>query len=109
MRHKGGFCLSVCPRESLLAEMGVSIKEDGGTLGVFSPKGVSHRKYIKPHVHVVKTDSDNNSFFQCAADASPGEPERGSSDVRVSAVLHQGGIHQVSIVILFIIQQGNYT
>lgn len=28
-------------RESLLAEMGVSIKEDGGTLGVFSPKGVS--------------------------------------------------------------------
>ncbi|XP_034534503.1 kinesin-like protein KIF1C, partial [Notolabrus celidotus] len=26
-------------RESLLAEMGVSIKEDGGTLGVFSPKG----------------------------------------------------------------------
>uniref|UniRef100_A0A3Q1ELB7 Kinesin family member 1C n=1 Tax=Acanthochromis polyacanthus TaxID=80966 RepID=A0A3Q1ELB7_9TELE len=28
-------------REALLAEMGVSIKEDGGTLGVFSPKGVS--------------------------------------------------------------------
>lgn len=28
-------------RESLLVEMGVSIKEDGGTLGVFSPKGVS--------------------------------------------------------------------
>uniref|UniRef100_A0A8C6VTG7 Kinesin family member 1C n=1 Tax=Nothobranchius furzeri TaxID=105023 RepID=A0A8C6VTG7_NOTFU len=28
-------------RETLLAEMGVSIKEDGGTLGVFSPKGVS--------------------------------------------------------------------
>eukprot|EP00064_Thunnus_orientalis_P023459 superscaffoldBa00008892_g23702 len=26
-------------REALLAEMGVSIKEDGGTLGVFSPKG----------------------------------------------------------------------
>ena len=31
----------VFPREQLLAEMGVSIKEDGGTLGVFSPKGVS--------------------------------------------------------------------
>lgn len=29
-------------RESLLAEMGVSIKEDGGTLGVFSPKGTPH-------------------------------------------------------------------
>ncbi|KAJ4948646.1 hypothetical protein JOQ06_020176 [Pogonophryne albipinna] len=26
-------------RETILAEMGVSIKEDGGTLGVFSPKG----------------------------------------------------------------------
>uniref|UniRef100_A0A3P9D2E1 Kinesin-like protein n=1 Tax=Maylandia zebra TaxID=106582 RepID=A0A3P9D2E1_9CICH len=29
-------------RESLLVEMGVSIKEDGGTLGVFSPKGTPH-------------------------------------------------------------------
>uniref|UniRef100_A0A3P9DSQ3 Kinesin-like protein n=1 Tax=Maylandia zebra TaxID=106582 RepID=A0A3P9DSQ3_9CICH len=29
-------------REPLLAEMGVSIKEDGGTLGVFSPKGTPH-------------------------------------------------------------------
>ncbi|KAJ8387422.1 hypothetical protein AAFF_G00156600 [Aldrovandia affinis] len=29
-------------RESLLAEMGVSIKEDGGTVGVFSPKGTPH-------------------------------------------------------------------
>ncbi|KAL0970777.1 hypothetical protein UPYG_G00247280 [Umbra pygmaea] len=29
-------------RESLLAEMGVSIREDGGTLGVFSPKGTPH-------------------------------------------------------------------
>ncbi|KAM9827173.1 kinesin-like protein KIF1C [Neosynchiropus ocellatus] len=29
-------------REALLAEMGVSIKEDGGTLGVFSPKGTPH-------------------------------------------------------------------
>ncbi|KAJ8255033.1 hypothetical protein GJAV_G00200210 [Gymnothorax javanicus] len=29
-------------REALLAEMGVSIKEDGGTVGVFSPKGTPH-------------------------------------------------------------------
>ncbi|XP_030648204.1 kinesin-like protein KIF1C [Chanos chanos] len=29
-------------RESLLAEMGVSIREDGGTVGVFSPKGTPH-------------------------------------------------------------------
>ncbi|KAJ8378894.1 hypothetical protein AAFF_G00233280 [Aldrovandia affinis] len=29
-------------REALLAEMGVAIREDGGTLGVFSPKKVTH-------------------------------------------------------------------
>ncbi|XP_061537319.1 kinesin-like protein KIF1B isoform X9 [Phycodurus eques] len=29
-------------REALLAEMGVAIREDGGTLGVFSPKKLSH-------------------------------------------------------------------
>ncbi|XP_048853742.1 LOW QUALITY PROTEIN: kinesin-like protein KIF1C [Brienomyrus brachyistius] len=29
-------------REALLAEMGVSIREDGGTVGVFSPKGTPH-------------------------------------------------------------------
>ncbi|RXM92000.1 Kinesin-like protein KIF1C [Acipenser ruthenus] len=29
-------------RESLLEEMGVSIREDGGTVGVFSPKGTPH-------------------------------------------------------------------
>ncbi|XP_056588561.1 kinesin-like protein KIF1C [Triplophysa dalaica] len=29
-------------RESVLAEMGVSIKHDGGTVGVFSPKGTPH-------------------------------------------------------------------
>ncbi|TRY88268.1 hypothetical protein DNTS_032460 [Danionella cerebrum] len=29
-------------RESLLAEMGVSVKEDGGTVGVFSPKKTPH-------------------------------------------------------------------
>jgi len=27
-------------REALLAEMGVAIREDGGTVGVFSPKKV---------------------------------------------------------------------
>ena len=29
-------------REALLAEMGVAIREDGGTLGVFSPKKVGN-------------------------------------------------------------------
>nr|XP_021326561.1 kinesin-like protein KIF1A [Danio rerio] len=31
-------------REALLAEMGVAMREDGGTLGVFSPKKPSQRK-----------------------------------------------------------------
>ena len=30
-------------REALLAEMGVAIREDGGTLGVFSPKKVGNK------------------------------------------------------------------
>ncbi|KAG9460170.1 hypothetical protein GDO78_013773, partial [Eleutherodactylus coqui] len=29
-------------RESLLAEMGVALREDGGTVGVFSPKNIPH-------------------------------------------------------------------
>lgn len=32
----------VFSREALLAEMGVAIREDGGTLGVFSPKKVGN-------------------------------------------------------------------
>lgn len=31
-------CVSVLHREALLAEMGVALREDGGTVGVFSPK-----------------------------------------------------------------------
>lgn len=44
-------CLAACVvascREALLAEMGVAMREDGGTLGVFSPKKVhaAHRCY----------------------------------------------------------------
>lgn len=33
-------CLSLAHREALLAEMGVAVREDGGTVGVFSPKKV---------------------------------------------------------------------
>lgn len=33
-------CFPPANREALLAEMGVAIREDGGTLGVFSPKKV---------------------------------------------------------------------
>lgn len=31
----------------------------------------------------------------CVADASPGQPKRRPSNVRVSALLHQGRLHQV--------------
>lgn len=37
---KPNICLLAC-REALLAEMGVAVREDGGTVGVFSPKKVS--------------------------------------------------------------------
>jgi hypothetical protein len=36
-------CLSFAHREALLAEMGVAVREDGGTVGVFSPKKVCER------------------------------------------------------------------
>lgn len=35
-------------REALLAEMGVAIREDGGTLGVFSPKKVGKTDNFQP-------------------------------------------------------------
>lgn len=38
--------LTFVHREALLAEMGVAMREDGGTVGVFSPKKV--RKYQTP-------------------------------------------------------------
>lgn len=43
MSFSMGLMFSFPPlREALLAEMGVAIREDGGTLGVFSPKKVQH-------------------------------------------------------------------
>lgn len=38
---KTNTCVSFAYREALLAEMGVAVREDGGTVGVFSPKKVS--------------------------------------------------------------------
>lgn len=35
-------------REALLAEMGVAMREDGGTLGVFSPKKVGSSYFLLP-------------------------------------------------------------
>ncbi len=37
-------------REALLAEMGVAIREDGGTLGVFSPKKVEQTWYTSTDI-----------------------------------------------------------
>uniref|UniRef100_A0A2R9C138 Kinesin family member 1C n=1 Tax=Pan paniscus TaxID=9597 RepID=A0A2R9C138_PANPA len=39
---KTDICLSSAHREALLAEMGVAVREDGGTVGVFSPKKTPH-------------------------------------------------------------------
>ena len=33
-------------REATLAEMGVALKEDGGTIGVFSPKKVNLQTFF---------------------------------------------------------------
>ena len=43
-----------CPhyREALLAEMGVAIREDGGTLGVFSPKKVKQTQDASTDIDV---------------------------------------------------------
>lgn len=43
MQPLGILSLTFIHREALLAEMGVAMREDGGTVGVFSPKKV--RKY----------------------------------------------------------------
>lgn len=42
-RGEADLCLSLARREALLAEMGVAVREDGGTVGVFSPKKVCER------------------------------------------------------------------
>lgn len=47
-------------REALLAEMGVAIREDGGTLGVFSPKKVGNS--------VVKLDQTETLFVRIVTD-----------------------------------------
>lgn len=40
MEPLGIMSLTSIHREALLAEMGVAMREDGGTVGVFSPKKV---------------------------------------------------------------------
>lgn len=45
-------------REALLAEMGVAMREDGGTVGVFSPKKVTKR-------HLKKNNNKNLGLTWC--------------------------------------------
>ncbi|NWW25466.1 KIF1A protein, partial [Falcunculus frontatus] len=40
--RENGFGVLVAEEEALLAEMGVALREDGGTVGVFSPKKTPH-------------------------------------------------------------------
>ena len=82
-------CESACVlnhcRERMLEEMGIALREDGGTLGVFSPKKVANC-WLYVHVHVPGTCK-----IIFLSDGAPGQPLRGSTHVRVSHLLRQGG------------------
>ena len=100
-------------REALLAEMGVAMREDGGTVGVFSPKKVRYsgkRAYSshwnKPHTFLYTFNKQTKRLLICpltwlALDSSFGEPQRRPTDVWVSPVLHQRRRHQVRIASSF--------
>jgi hypothetical protein len=70
-------------RETIFAEMGVAIKEDGQTVGFFSPKKVS----------LIEATGSSKSINcnDLIADAAFGEFERGRDVIGVPVVLHQGG------------------
>jgi hypothetical protein len=74
-------------REAVFAEMGVAVKEDGDTVGVFSPKKVST---IPTRIHFPL--SSINTFANCdiaSTDTPFGELERGSFYVGVPTLLYQ--------------------
>lgn len=48
--------------EALFAEMGVAVREDGITVGVFSPNKVSHPSFIALHTCVIQAISYNRFF-----------------------------------------------
>lgn len=55
-------------REALLAEMGVSIREDGGTVGVFSPKKVSfYPRSSKPQTVFEHNNVSHYSRLICSS------------------------------------------
>lgn len=90
-------------REALLAEMGVAMREDGGTVGVFSPKKVRKNSSFSD-----LSISANGWWFSedlhcCGiSDPSPGQSERRPADVRVFTVLHQRRDHQVRGVLQYV-------
>ena len=69
-------------REAVFAEMGVAVKEDGDTVGVFSPKKVAEL--------IDSVDLIVDQCFLKKIDASFGESERRPVHVRVPPLLHQG-------------------
>lgn len=94
-------CVVASCREALLAEMGVAMREDGGTLGVFSPKKVRRVSPLRDIYIYLKSHKHPTTFVTVAlSDPSSGEPERRPADVRVSAVLHQRRHHQVRLYTL---------
>ena len=99
--HSGVHGVIASCREALLAEMGVAMREDGGTLGVFSPKKVRRVSLWRDIWVYLKSHKHPTSFGTIAlTDPSSGEPQRRPADVRVSAVLHQRRHHQVRIYTL---------
>lgn len=58
-----------------------------------SPELQKPQQRLKTAAQVIQQSHKNPHV--CVADASPGQPERRPSNVRVSALLHQGRRHQV--------------
>lgn len=81
--------------------MGVAMREDGGTVGVFSPKKVQGLSLCHALAkQLLNLLNDQTKLTQTLkhislSDASSGEPQRGPTDVRVSALLHQRRHNQV--------------
>ncbi|XP_019483970.1 PREDICTED: kinesin-like protein KIF1A [Hipposideros armiger] len=62
-------------REALLAEMGVAMREDGGTLGVFSPKKGHNRErmVLCEHHQLLKGEGLRGGFGESEASSGPGQ------------------------------------
>jgi hypothetical protein len=77
-------------REALLAEMGVAMREDGGTLGVFSPKKVGAGPWYCASVVKVALplmdDKAGRAFLGARCNRVGFWPRHGSALIRLSLV-----------------------